>query len=352
MTIPIRNLYFIFVYAWARFPKGLTIDAGIERCPDLLDLFAHLLISEAHALMRRGLARDYESFEDELAAPRGKIMLQETLRRQQMRNRVTCQFDELTPNRACNQIVKASARALAHSNQVTDEHRDGLNALTAALAGIDDVRVDAMLFRRARPVGNLRRYRFVLSLCELLFRAQLPEQGGSSAHFADVLQNEAIMAKVFEDFLRNFYVHVQTEYSCGSEIMSWDAEPADPASAALLPIMRTDITLRSSERILVVDAKYYPEALTGRFGVARLRSSHLYQLFAYLEHAGSPKNALPVDGLLIYPAAAYQVSAAYRLRAHGVRVETLDLTRPWSDIAHQLVGFLDNVTSADARRMS
>jgi 5-methylcytosine-specific restriction enzyme subunit McrC len=348
MIIPVRNLYFIFVYAWARFPGGPIVDAGVDQCPTLLDLFAHLLIREAQTLLRRGLAHDYEPLKDELAVPRGKIALYETIRlQQQLRNRVACRFDEFTSNRACNQIVKASALALIRSAQVTAAHHDGLRAVITRLARIDDVRLDAELFKRAQPVGGLRRYRFILSLCQLLFRAQLPDEKGTSTRFADVLESQAIMGKVFEAFLRNFYAHEQTSYCVGPEIMRWEAEPANAASAALLPVMQTDITLRSRERILVVEAKYYPEALAARFGATRLRSTHLYQLFTYLEHAGHPQNILPVDGLLIYPVAAHRVSAAYRLRGHGVRAETLDLTQPWPEIAHQLIGFLDGVRSAN-----
>ncbi len=347
MIIPVRNLYFIFVYAWARFPGGSIADAGVDQCPTLLDLFAYLLVRETQTLLRRGLAHDYEPLEDELAAPRGKIALHETIRlQQQLRSRVACRFDEFTSNRACNQIVKATALALARSDQVTAAHHDALRAVVARLARIDDVRLDAELFKRAQPVGDLRRYRFILSLCQLLFRAQLPDENGTSTRFADILESQAIMGKVFELFLRNFYDHEQTSFSVGSDTMTWEAEPADTTSAALLPEMRTDITLRSKERIIVVEAKYYPEALAGYFGTARLRSDHLYQLFTYLEHAGGSQNLLPVDGLLVYPVAAHRFSAAYRLRGHGVRAETLDLTQPWPEIARQLIGFLDGVGSA------
>ena len=207
--------------------------------------------------------------------------------------------------------------------------------------------MDAELFKRAQPIGSLRHYRFILSLCLLLFRAQLPDENGTSTRFADILESQTIMGKVFEAFLRNFYAHEQTWSCVRPEIMSWEAEPTNAASAALLPVMQTDITLRSGERILVVEAKYYPEALAVHFSATRLRSTHLYQLFTYLEHAGRPQNILPVDGLLIYPVAAHRFSAAYRLRGHGVRAETLDLTQPWPEIAHQLIGFLDGVRAAN-----
>jgi 5-methylcytosine-specific restriction enzyme subunit McrC len=46
--------------------------------------------------------------------------------------------------------------------------------------------------------------------------------------------------------------------------------------------MKTDITLRSSTRTVVIEAKYYRETLTRRYSKETLRSDNLYQLFAYL----------------------------------------------------------------------
>jgi 5-methylcytosine-specific restriction enzyme subunit McrC len=50
----------------------------------------------------------------------------------------------------------------------------------------------------------------------------------------------------------------------------------------LLPTMETDITLRSGTRTVVIEAKYYRETLTRRYGKETLHSDNLYQLFAYL----------------------------------------------------------------------
>ena len=48
MTISIRNLYYLFLYAWARFPGGAIGEVGIDKSPDLPSLFAKLLSAGAH----------------------------------------------------------------------------------------------------------------------------------------------------------------------------------------------------------------------------------------------------------------------------------------------------------------
>ena len=65
MTISIRNLYYLFAYAWAKFPDADVTDTGIDECPEILDLFAHLLVRYTKRILRQGLARDYLTFEEE-----------------------------------------------------------------------------------------------------------------------------------------------------------------------------------------------------------------------------------------------------------------------------------------------
>ena len=142
-------------------------------------------------------------------------------------------------------------------------------------------------------------------MCELVFKLQLPAEDGSGTRFADVLENEVTMSSVFEMFLRNFYASEQSSFSVGAEVMHWDVEPLDAVSATLLPVMKTDITLRSPDRILIIDAKYYRDALKVQYERPKLRPDHLYQLFAYMEHSGQLRPRVPVDGALIYPAAGH-----------------------------------------------
>ena len=46
MSVPIRNLLYLFLYAWARFSGGGVLrEAGIDESPDLPNLFARLLLA-------------------------------------------------------------------------------------------------------------------------------------------------------------------------------------------------------------------------------------------------------------------------------------------------------------------
>ena len=110
------------------------------------------------------------------------------------------------------------------------------------------------------------------------------------------------MAQVFEDFVRNFYRVSQCEFAVKPLQLEWQAMPIAVMGDARLPTMRTDVYLESSERRIILDTKYYVEALQEHHGTASFRSDNLYQLFAYLRNnaVANPEIAAP-DGILLYP---------------------------------------------------
>lgn len=339
MTIPIRNLYYLFCYAWGRFPeRGAPVEVGVDACPDLPNLFARVLINSTNRLLRRGLDRGYREFIEETRAPRGRMLLGEIIKRQSLlRGAVVCAFDELTPDVLHNRIIKSTALNLAQVQGLTADHAHELRLLAQRMAGVQVIRLTGDCFRRVQLSRNTGQYRSVFKLCELVFRALLPEEGGEGASFADILKDEVQMSAVFEDFLRNFYTHEQAKFSVRAESLAWEGFSFEPEGQAFLPQMLTDITLRSSERTIVMDAKFYRKALEARHGSAKVRSGHLYQLLAYMEHAALKAPGAPCDGALIYPAVGDPIALHYQLRGHEVMVRSIDLTRNWQAIHQELL---------------
>ncbi|MFN5269346.1 MAG: 5-methylcytosine restriction system specificity protein McrC [Hyphomonadaceae bacterium] len=110
---------------------------------------------------------------------------------------------------------------------------------------------------------------------------------------------------------------------------------------SLLPNMETDITLLSLQRTVVIDAKYYKETLVGKQGNSkRIRSGHLYQMYAYLHHTTTRYPDRQIDGMLIYPTVGQQISADYEIGAHRLKLLTIDLMAPWPEIHDKLLAAL------------
>ena len=99
----------------------------------------------------------------------------------------------------------------------------------------------------------------------------------------EFIEDEKKMPMLFENFVKNFYQKEQSHYKVSSKRIYWDGTFADKASAEALPSMLTDVTLEDPTRKIIIDCKFYKEALTQHHRKT-VSSANLYQLFAYLKN--------------------------------------------------------------------
>ena len=116
----------------------------------------------------------------------------------------------------------------------------------------------------------------------------------------------------------------------------------DSTCSGVLPVMRTDVTLTSAAHQLIIDCKYYRKALKPHFNQEKIIAAHLYQLYAYVQHAQHQQPARPVDGLLLYPVVTGQFRHSYQLLAtsHRLRVATVNLNQDWQAVEAELHSLL------------
>jgi 5-methylcytosine-specific restriction enzyme subunit McrC len=291
-------------------------------------------------LARRGLEQGYQEFEDSLPSVRGRVDLIGSARRLQLvHGRATCVFDELTANTTANRIVKSTLRYLCGIPTLDPSLREDLLRLRRGLQGVDDVPLVPAVFRTVQLHANNRFYRFLLNVCEFIRGAWLVDEIDGSHKFRDFLRDERRMARVFQDFVFNFYRLERPELRPRVERIFWRAESDSDPTLALLPIMETDITLRLPNENLIIDTKYYTETLATRVDAAKLHSQNLYQLFAYLMNAHHESNRATA-GMLLYPVVDRQLRESYRVHGHQIRVCTVDLAQPWQAIRNELLGLL------------
>lgn len=297
-----------------------------------------VLSEGTHRLLRRGLDRGYVEQTEETKSPRGKIRLDLMTKQQTMlRGMAVCDLDDLTPDVLHNQILKASLVSLARCVDLERNLQHDLRTAAIRMVGVSPIRLSANLFYRVQLSRNTSQYGFLMRICELVFHSLLPDTQGGGSRFQAILEDETRMPALFEDFLRNFYKAELPGYSAASEIMSWAAEAEDEADLALLPIMKTDITLRSKDRTIVADAKYYREALAGGRYSSKVRSAHLYQLSTYLAHVREKEPGTSLSGLLIYPTNGQSFRMEYRLLETPVTIATIDLGAEWRTIREELL---------------
>jgi 5-methylcytosine-specific restriction enzyme subunit McrC len=349
-TIPVENVYYLFCYAWNRFEEGQSIPLGAAPSPDLPNLLARVLLWGTRAILRRGLHRSYQIDEGEIATVRGRIHVGRTLRLQARKvRRLHCEFDELSYDVAHNRIIKASLKRLARAPRLDLELAQELRALAHRFPNVTDIRLERSAFSRIQLHRNNAYYDFLLRVAELAFDCLIPDPAGNGFLFQDVLRDEKKMARVFEEFVRNFYRIEQRGFSVEPLTIQWDAVSLTFGDVGRLPIMRADVFLSSQERRIIIDTKYYASSLQTYHGSDSFHSGNLYQIFSYLKNAaGRDPNFELAEGILLYPQVEHVLDARYWIQGHQVKVATVDLSRPWPVIADRLLKLLDRPSFARA----
>jgi 5-methylcytosine-specific restriction enzyme subunit McrC len=341
-VIPIRNIYYLLSYAWNRLEARDVVDVGGLDSTELVDLFAHVLIGGTNHLLRRGLDRGYLTFSDDIPTLRGKIDVTATVKRSLLaRAQAHCHFDELSHNVLHNQILKTTIGRLARTSGIDGKLAHQLRMLYRRMSDIDDIPLSRLVFHRVQLHRNNAYYDFLMNICELVQQNLLAEQHGAGYRFRDFLRDEKQMAVVFESFVLSFYRREQQIYRVGGqESLTWRATALDDQSLAALPGMRMDITLRGNGRTVIIDTKYYTEAMQSYHGSRKARSENLYQLYAYLKNVKVSSGA-PAEGMLLYPTVDRPLDLRYEIDGHPVRICTIDLMQEWKGIRGDLLQLIE-----------
>ncbi len=337
--IRVKNIYYLLLYAWDMFDEGRMAAVDAEPDSDLLNLLTGVLTRGVDQLLRRGLDRGYLPLTEEIAGIRGKLDLSVTVKMNLLpRARTVCQFDELSHDVLQNRILKATLRQLLSAKPLDRALRERVRAAYLRLPGISEIRLSDRAFHAVQLHRNIRFYRFLIDVCRLLCDHLIPDEAHGTYRFRDFTRDEVRMRRLFERFLYNFYKYEQTVFKVQRSRFTWAG--AATTTPGLLPTMQTDITLACPERRLIIDAKYTPRVLQQPLhGSPTLRSSHLYQLFAYVRNLPVATDTI-VDGLLLYPLAQDTVDTTFMLSGHGVRVYTIDLNQHWKLIRRDLLSLL------------
>ena len=338
MKIPVRNIYYLLCYAWDHIGQGETVDVGAEKFGGLVDLFAKVLNEGVARLVSRGLDRDYLAVHEDIRGLKGKVDLATTVKRNLLLNGKThCAFDELSYDVPQNRILKATLRSLTLVAALDPDERRRAERLYRKLDAVSDVRLTASLFRTVRIHRNNRVYSFLLHLCRIIHENLLVNEEERTAQFRDFREDEHQMGRVFQQFVKTFCER-ETDYRVSAPRIDWFGAEGSETDLRHLPGMQTDIVLRSRERTIIIDTKFYGDPLDTRFDGRRVRSAHLYQIFAYVTNwaaAASAHDPEP-EGWLLYAAADGNFDYPFKLVSRRIRACSIDLSRNWKEIETNL----------------
>ena len=311
---------------------------GSEEFGGLVDLFAKVLNEGVSRLISRGLDRDYLAVHEDIRGIKGKFNLTTTVRRNLLSYGMThCAFDELSYNVPQNRILKATLRSLSLVIDLDPTERKRTELLYRKLDAVSDVRLTASLFRSVSIHRNNRFYSLLLHLCRIIHENLLVNEEDGTAQFRDFRKDEHQMGLLFQQFVKTFCER-ETGYQVSSPRIDWFGAKGIETDLRHLPGMETDIVLRSHERTIIVDTKFYSSPLDIRYETERVKSAHLYQIFAYVTNWAARKSALDPEpeGWLLYAAVDSDFDYRFELANRQIRACSIDLSLSWREIESNL----------------
>ena len=176
--IPIKNLWFMLLYAWDR-PELLgSWRADVETAPNLATLLARILARLVQQRLRIGLSRGYVEHQTEVAGVRGRIVFSETLRRLSLQHgRTSCRYNVFTPDVLANRVIRCTLVRLLQVGRMGTECEDlraRLRGLVYATDCVTLVDVDLADISRAQSQRQDRDYTLMLAICRLLHEGPCP----------------------------------------------------------------------------------------------------------------------------------------------------------------------------------
>ena len=346
-NIPILNVYYLLCYAWGRVQeRDTTRLATLGGLSTVQDLLGKVLAGGVNHLFRRGIDRGYVERREDLAGIRGKLAVSETAKRAlRARGRAACDFEEMSVDVLPNRILRTSLRGLLGRRVSLDRRvRGDVRSAYRRLDGVARTRLKRNTFGQVQLGGNRRLYQFLLSVCRLLYESAVVDEKTGRTAFRDFRRDEATMWALFEEFVTGFYEREQGvfEVNRGGRRVQWaDKGWATDADRSRIPVMTADVILESHRRRIILDTKFYKDALArgGGSGTGKLHSPNLYQLLAYLRNreATQPRGAKH-DGILLYPQVGDEpLRARIRLEGFWIQAGTVNLNQDWHLIHEEML---------------
>lgn len=331
-------------YAFSCLKQNDYKNIAAEQFENVEDLFAAILAKGTAFQIKHGLHREYISMKDTLSVLRGKLNMPETVRnRVAQKQKLACEFDELSEDNVFNQILKTTLFYLLRSKDVKRERKIALRTVIVFFDNVKMLDPSSIMWERITYQKSNKNYEMLINLCYFVFGGGML-QTTSSGDYKMGLFSDENMAKLYEKFILEYYnYHYGCNLRAKAAQVKWDVSDDEEKSVlAFLPTMQTDITLKHNEKTLIIDAKYYGHTLQKRFDKASLHSGNIYQIFTYVKNLDKD-NTGNVSGLLLYAKTQEEITPDCRIVIGGnsIGAKTLDLNTNFKVIASQLDKIID-----------
>ena len=277
--LPIDRVMFLVSYALGRLKlPGDVVD--IAHSPDLVEAMIQMFHEAVRQATGRGLLQDYRTYEDTLNVVRGRIRIEDQLRRRfGIPVPIEVRYDEFTSDIEPNRLLKAAVNRLARLPRRSSYSRRLLTAIRAVFVNVSDVEYRSTQVPEV-PVNPLNvHYQPALALAKLILTSGTVELAAGKVESASFLID---MNQVFEDFvvtgLREELQLTPYTFPQGAQGHGlW----LDPSPNDRKVRLEPDISWWQDNRcVFVGDAKYKRTTVHGA------QNHDIYQALAYAVAAG------------------------------------------------------------------
>ena len=349
-AIPVRNAWYMLLYAWDMAQWKGRFNAEAEDAPSLLGLLAQILTESTEHLVRQQLRRSHEPHHETIRGIRGRIDFATCIKKLTFeRGAASCRFSELSVDTLKNRILLATLHRLSRDHRLAlrdnadkaDQLRQRLHVLIREMQGVKLTPIGISDFSRLQLTRNDQEYFLPMTICSMINRLEMPTESTGDHALVALMRDEITFHNLFERFVRNFYRLQLNDYDVISENLKW---PTDEP-CRFMPEMKTDISLRrhSDNQRMVIDTKYYVSLFTAnRHDTDKFKSGHLYQIYAYLRtQAGKGAEYSKAGGMLLYPTVVSDIHEKVKLQGHTIHIATLNLNQPWEMIESRLMSIVN-----------
>ncbi|MBU3130460.1 5-methylcytosine restriction system specificity protein McrC [Clostridium tagluense] len=336
--IQIENIYYMLCYSWDRLEYLDRNYVGQLQEKNILNLLTLVFQKEVNLIIKKGLYREYVVEKEECSVIKGKIGFNESLSLIGKRSgKLVCEYDDMSYNVQLNRIIKTTIINILKVKEVAKNDKKVLKASLMYFSDINKITLTENVFKNIKYNKINKKYNFVINICELINNNLLLSKDGKDAEFYNFIEDDKKMSLLFESFVRNFYKTELHKVKVYRENINWRL---DGLAKEYLPIMQTDISLewKDEDRKIIIDTKYYREAMKSYRGSEKLRTANLYQLFSYLKNIEmKSEKDRHVDGILLYPKVDKELNLNYSMEDHNISIYTVNLNCKWQDIHSRLL---------------
>lgn len=306
-----------------------------EEFNNTAELMAAILAKGIAVQLKRGLGKEYISQTEDLSSLRGKIDIAESIKTQSMlRKKLICTYDDFSVNSTMNRIIKSTVELLLKAD-IAKSRKKELRKLMVFFADVTPIDLYSVNWNLQYNRNN-QSYQMLISICYLVVKGLLQTNTDGTTKLMDFL-DEQRMCRLYAKFILEYYKKHYPKLTVSASHIPW---ALDDGIGDMLPVMQSDIHFQKENTVLIIDAKYYTNTTQVQFDKHTLHSNNLYQIFTYVKNReyqfGDEENK--VSGMLLYARtdALIQPDNVYQMHGNQISVKTLDLNKPFDEIAKQL----------------